>query len=197
MAPPGRWCFYSCGCTTRPASCSLERSSLKFITPDAHGEAVTVEDRVRLGLPAIELGPDAPASPARANPTPRTLPPAWRHHLMESALKYLEARGLLLSLEAKEAFVTSVGLVVLALTAVIVIFAAWLLLATAFVGWLTSFMGWNWVNAAAAAGVLHVILAIVIIGLTWWKFGRAAWFGATINELKEDRLWLRGQASKN
>lgn len=125
--------------------------------------------------------------------TPHVL---FRHRLTEPLLRYLEGRGLLLSLETKEALQKVVGMVVVAFVAVILIFAGWLLLATALVGWITVKLHWSWFAAAALTGGGHVLLAALLVGVTWMWFAKAVWFSETLNELKKDRAWLRGSTVK-
>lgn len=168
-----------------------------FITPDAHAEPVTPADRAEQGL----SGPKPPTIPVSVSesPPPKNVsrPPLFQHRLMEPLLRYLEGRGLLLSIETKEALTQVLSLVVIALVGVIAVFAGWLLLATALVGWLTGWLGWHWVTSAAAAGGAHVLLAALLGLLAWWKFGRSTWFQQTLLELRNDRQWLRGQTKKS
>jgi len=165
------------------------------IVPDEHGEPLKAHDRIEQGL---ALPQNVAAESGRGDTTRDgggMKPPLWKHRLLEPILKYVEARGMLASLEAKEALQKTVGILIVGFAAIIAIFAAWLLLATALVGWITSYFQWSWVAAAAAAGGLHVVFAAAFIGIVWWRYARAAWFQDTIQELKKDRLWLRGKTS--
>lgn len=161
-----------------------------FITPDSDAEPVTASDRSEQGLPAPKE--DRPA--VIYEPSQK---PLFRHRLIEPLLKYLEGRGLLVSVEAKEALQQAITFLIIASVMLITLFAGWLLLATALVGALTGWLGWNWVSAAAAAGGLHVVVAAALGLLGWLKFGRTTWFAETFKELKNDRLWLKGQATKS
>jgi membrane protein len=165
-----------------------------FIIPEDHAERVTTSDRSEQGvLPAIATASES-WSP---HEQPAGPPPVLRHRLIDPLLNYLEGRGLLLSLEAKEALQRAAGLVVTAALAVIAVFAGWLLLITSLVGVLTIVLDWNWIKAAAVAGGCHVLLAGALGFWAWWRFGKTIWFGETLNELKKDRVWLRGTTSQH
>jgi len=164
----------------------------RFIAPDFHAEPVTVGERAEQGLPsgpAVATGSSSPQTFEGRNPGVGA--PIGRHRLVQPLLKYLEGRGLLASLEAKEAFQNMVNILIAALASVIAVFASWLLLATALVGTLTYLLKWHWIGAAAATGGLHVVLAIVLCGITWKKYSGTTWFAETISELRKDRLLLR------
>lgn len=126
-------------------------------------------------------------------PAPSPEPPAFSPRLLGPLLKYLEARGVLLSIEAKEAVQQSLGLLIGAAVACVATFAAWLLLVTGVVGLLTELMGWTWIAAVGVTGGVHVLL---IAGIGFWMWRRLkvmSWFSHTMEELKHDRLWLRGK----
>jgi uncharacterized membrane protein YqjE len=119
----------------------------------------------------------------------------FSHRLFEPLLKYLEGRGLLLSIEAKEAVAQASWLLVLAAVCCVTLFVAWSMLATALVGALVTMLDWNWVKAVTVAGAVHLLLTAVGAALIWWKAARGGWFVETFNELKKDRLWLRGKTN--
>jgi membrane protein len=165
----------------------------RFIVPDAHGERITTGERAEQGLPPVPAAVPAPAPPREATfPGAEAGPPTWRHRIVQPLLKYLEGRGLLASIEAKEALQSVVAILLGGLASIIVIFAGWLLLATALVGMLTHVLKWGWIAAAATTGGLHVVLAACLCAVTWRKFSVTVWFQETIQQLREDRIWLRG-----
>ena len=123
--------------------------------------------------------------------------PAFSHRLMAPILKYLEGRGLLLSIEAREALQHVVALVIWLAVAVVAVFAGWLLLATALVGVLTSCLGWFWVKATAIAGAAHILIALTAGFVMWKRLTKARWFSDTLNEFKKDRIWLKSRTTKN
>ena len=149
-------------------------------------------------MPAFVSPPNpAPPIPVVVQDSTPPLPPPFRHRLTEPILKYLEGRGMLASLEAKEALGRITLLLLMAMVAGVLIFAGWLLLATALVGWITVKFHWHWFAAAAATGGAHVLLAAILVGFAWWRFSKTLWFYETLNELKKDRAWLKGSTAKN
>ena len=163
------------------------------IEPTANATRVTTEERAEQGLSAAT--PTASSSPL---PTPpRVNRPTRVHSLLAPILKYLQGRGLLISLEARQALQHVISLCIWLAIAVISIFAGWLLLATSLVGALTHWLDWSWLKAAAVAGGLHILVALVAGLLMWKRLTTARWFTHTINELKKDRAWLTTQTTKN
>lgn len=162
------------------------------IEPSAHAEPVTADARAQQGL-ETSSGATTQRAPHPHATAPYAATPPLPHKLMGPLLKYLEARGVLLSLEAKEALKQSLGLIIGAAVACVATFAAWLLLVTALVGFLTHYLDWSWVAIVAATGGLHVLL---ILGIGLWiimKLKRTTWFAHTVQELKHDRQWLQGK----
>ena len=154
------------------------------IEPTANATRVTKEE------------PTTP--PASSKPTPPVVHrPVLYHSLLASILKYLQGRGLLISLEAREALQHVISLCIWLAIAVVAIFAGWLLLATALVGALTLWLGWSWFTAAGVAGGVHLLVALTAGLLMWKRLTTARWFSHTINELKKDRAWLTTQTTKN
>lgn len=156
------------------------------IEPTANATRVTPEQRGTV--------------PDRSKPTPAPPVihrPARSHSLLAPILKYLQGRGLLISIEARQALQHVISLCIWLAIAVVSIFAGWLLLATTLVGALTHWLGWSWLKAAAVAGGLHILVALVAGLLMWKRLTTARWFTHTINELKKDRAWLTTQTTKN
>ena len=164
------------------------------IRPAANTEAVATSDREQEGLE--NTGPSPVAGRTSSSPPPDRVQPTegaspLPHKVMGPILKYLEARGVLLSLEAKDALRQSLGLIIGAAVACVAAFAAWLLLVTAVVGFLTKVLAWEWMTVVAATGGVHVLL-IGGIGLwIWRKLKGMTWFAHTVEELKHDRQWLQ------
>ena len=104
---------------------------------------------------------------------------------------------MLAGLEAKDALGRITFLLLMAMVAVVLIFAGWLLLATALVGWITFKFHWHWFAAAAATGGAHVLLAALLVAIAWWRFSKTVWFAETFNELRKDRAWLKGSTNGN
>lgn len=166
----------------------------RHVPPAAHAQPVTVDDRLQQGLSATTSANEDPQPPVSVTAPPSDHPlklPRTAHKILGPILKYLEGRGMLLSIEAKEALRQIIVLLILTVTCCVVIFAAWLLLATAVVGLLTKFIGWFWVTAVAVTGGIHVLIAAGLTLLIWRHLQKATWFSDTLNELKKDRLWLK------
>jgi membrane protein len=118
--------------------------------------------------------------------------PIFAHRLFEPILKYLEGRGVLISIEAKEALVQASGLLILAAVCCVTLFVAWTLLAIALVGLLMNHFDWHWLKAVSVTGAVHLLVTVGAGLLIWWRATHGAWFAETFNELKKDRIWLRG-----
>lgn len=165
----------------------------RVIAPAANAEQITTADRVRQGM--------APApQPVRgkADPLPeRDTRPSFFQRLMAPFLKYLEGRGTLLAIEAREALQQVIMLLVCLAVAVVAIFSGWLLLVTALVGWLTTYLGWSWVMAAGVTGGGHILAAAAVGLVIWMRLTRSSWFADTLKELKKDRTWLLTKTTKH
>ena len=129
---------------------------------------------------------------ARAHRQRERVNPVFSHRLFDPVLKYLEGRGMLLSIEAKEALGQSAAILILAAVACVTMFVAWSLLAIALVGVLTSYLEWFWVKAVAVTGGAHLLASVVVGLIIWRRVIKGAWFAETFKELRKDRLWLRG-----
>lgn len=164
--------------------------------PAANALRVTAEERAPQGS-MHAMFPDESDLPPAGHTMDSAPHPAFSHRLVVPILKYLEGRGLLLSIEAREALQHVIVLVIWLAVAVVAVFAGWLLLATALVGVLTSYLGWFWVKATAIAGAAHLLVAITAGLVMWQRLTRTRWFFDTLNELKKDRAWLQGPTTKN
>ena len=137
-----------------------------------------------------DIRPDASA----AEPLPQA---AFTHRLATPVLKYLEGRGLLLGIEAREAMQHVVTVTALLAIGAVAVFAGWLLLATSLVGVLTHYLEWSWVKATAIAGAAHILIAVIAALVTRNRLTTVRWFADSLNELKKDREWLKTQTTKN
>ena len=162
----------------------------RLLTPAAGSEWATADDRRREGMDhqAAPTEHTQAQVPAGAVPSGRSI----ASPLLAPALKYLEGRGLLLSVEAREAFRQALGLIVLLLVLAVSLFAGWLLLAGAFAEWLAEETKWSPTQAALATGGLHVLIAALAGLWMWRRITKARWFADSLNEFRKDRLWLRG-----
>lgn len=161
----------------------------RIVAPAAGSEWATAEDRQREGMDH-QGETKAHAMPQRGATT--AAPHSFATPLLVPVLKYLEGRGLLLSIEAREAFRQVLGLIVLLVVVIVALFAGWLLLAGALVEWLMHLTGWSRLQATLATGGLHVVVAAVTGLWMWRRITTARWFADSLNEFRKDRLWLRG-----
>lgn len=163
--------------------------------PAANAMRVSADERESQGFAPPVLPAHNETSPA-ADSMDHVERPARTHRMVVPFLKYLEGRGLLFSIEAREALQQVIGLVIWLAVAVLAILAGWLLLATALVGVLTSNLGWSWVRATGVAGVAHLLIALTAGYVMWRLLTKARWFSDTLNEIKKDRAWLRQKTTK-
>ena len=113
--------------------------------------------------------------------------------LSEPLLHYLEARGVLLSLEAQEALQFVVRLLIRGAAAAAAAFMGWVLLTAALLHVIMKVTGWHWATAATVLGAVHVILAIIFVLTMRSRLGKLRFFKETLNEFKKDRAWLASQ----
>jgi uncharacterized membrane protein YqjE len=116
---------------------------------------------------------------------------------MEPLLRYLEARGILLTIEAQEALQQVLRVLLFAGIAAAAAFMGWVLLTAALVHVLMAAGGWSWVKAVTVLGVAHVALAIACLFVVRQRVGGLQFFRETINEFKKDRQWLASQTHKH
>ena len=113
--------------------------------------------------------------------------------LSEPLLGYLEARGVLLTVEAHEAFAQVIRVLVFASIAGMTAFTGWLLLAAGIVSVLVSQSQWSWERAMAVVGAVHLFIAIVFAVAMRNRLAEIEWFSDTLREFKKDRAWLARQ----
>jgi uncharacterized membrane protein YqjE len=127
---------------------------------------------------------------------PESLPTRPRG-LTEPLLRYLEARGILLTIEAQEALQHVLQVLLFAGIAAAAAFMGWVLLTAALVHLLMAAAGWSWVRAVTVLGVAHVALAIAFVLAVRQRVGGLRFFSETLNEFKKDRAWLASQTHKH
>ena len=111
-------------------------------------------------------------------------------------LQYLEARGVLLSIEAREVFLQIVRVTVLAGITAFSAFTGWLLLNAALLSVLMDRFDWTWQKAACILGAGHFLLALLSFAVVRSRLTAVQWFADTLNEFKKDRAWLARQTQK-
>jgi len=117
--------------------------------------------------------------------------------LKSSLVRYLDARGVILSLEAQEAALHFGRAIALTLVATIAAFTGWFLLVAALVGALTHWLNCRWDTSALILGGMHVLVAVVLFFLIKNRLSSVRWFADTVNEFKKDREWLTRPTEKN
>ncbi len=117
--------------------------------------------------------------------------------LAESLAHYLEARGLLLSLEANEAFQQILRVTVFILIAGLAAFTGWLLLVGSLVGLMMARFHWSWPLATAVAGAGNLLVAMFLIKAAHHHLVASHWWADTLKEFKNDCIWLRQLTTKH
>lgn len=116
--------------------------------------------------------------------------------LSEPLLRYLEARGILLTLEAQEALAQTIRVLIYASIAGLSLFFFWLLLGALAVAALMSQAGLSWQHAVAALAAFHLVVGVIFLLAMRNRLASMRWFGDTFNEFKKDRAWLSRQTGK-
>ena len=118
---------------------------------------------------------------------------AGAHHfgaLGEALLRYVEARGVLLSVEGQEAVQHVLGVMLRGVLAAIFGFTGWLLLMVGVVSCLTVRTGWSWGQVTVAVGLGNLILAMLLAYAALRRVHATRWFEHTLSEFRKDRAWL-------
>ncbi len=105
-------------------------------------------------------------------------------------LKYLEARGVLLSIEGQEAVQQLLRILLRAVLAAIFGLGGWMMLMAGIVSYLALQQEWTWTRATVAGGMINLVLAAAFAFAAWRRLGSARWFEHTLNEFGKDRKWL-------
>lgn len=134
------------------------------------------------------------ASPSESAKVKQEAEPAG---LKSSLARYLDARGVLFSLEAQEA-ASHIGKIIIKIcVAFIAACTGWLILVTALVSVLAHLLKCHWHFSALIVGGSNVVLALILVFLIRHRLRTARWFADTLHELKRDREWLTRPTKKN
>lgn len=117
--------------------------------------------------------------------------------LSEPLLRYLEARGVLLTIEAQEALQQFMRLAILGGIAGLAAFMGWLLVTAALLSFIMDETGWHWVKAALVLGGSHLGIAIIFLLAMRNRLSGVRFFPDTLNEFKKDRAWLARPTRKS
>ena len=124
---------------------------------------------------------------------PPEIPRISARGLSEPLLRYLEARGVLLTIEAQEALQSVIRLLIFGAVAAAAAFMGWVLLTAALVHVIVNATDWHWAGAVTVLGGAHVMFAIVFLLIMRSRLGKLRFFKDTLNEFKRDRAWLASQ----
>ena len=110
--------------------------------------------------------------------------------LPAALLRYLEARGVLLSIEGQEAAQHLLHVVFRGVLAAIFAFTGWLLMMAGVVFYLAIRNGWSWARVTVALGLVNLVLGMVFAFAASRRISSTRWFEHTLSELGKDRAWL-------
>ena len=131
------------------------------------------------------------AEPAPLPPSETTASTADRvRSLIGVLLRYVAARGLLFQIEAREAGTHLAAIAVLLVLGLGALAGAWLLLVPAAVWYVAGQLHRPWEQVAAAAGGLHLFLALVFLLLLRGRLSRLKLFEESLNQFERDRSWV-------
>ncbi|MFZ4766029.1 MAG: phage holin family protein [Roseimicrobium sp.] len=128
-----------------------------------------------------------PAAPLEPRPSGSDSKPRG---LSEPLLRYLEARGILLTIEAQEAFGQIVGVLLLAGLGGAATLVGWLFFAACAASMMTTQWNWSWQGAASVLGALHLLAALAFFFAMKRRLTGLNWFTDTLQEFKKDSTWL-------
>jgi uncharacterized membrane protein YqjE len=110
--------------------------------------------------------------------------------LPASLLVYLEARGVLLTIEAREAFDHLVRSAAWGAVAAMLAFSGWLPLMAALIWLGTGWTGWQWWEVSLVAGGAHLVLAACVFLIVMRRLRGVRLFEHTVHQFRKDREWL-------
>jgi len=122
-------------------------------------------------------------------------PPAWRG-FSDASLRYVEARGKLLQIEAKESAQDLVVVLIRGVLACILALAGWFLTVPALLWLLSHSQGWPVPRTFIFAGLAHLLLALITLRTIKSRLSHATWFSDTLDQFKKDRAWISSQTKK-
>jgi len=132
------------------------------------------------------------AAPERTGPYSR-LPSG----LTATLLRYMEARGQLLSIEAQEALQQVVRVLILTAIGIIMTLTGWLLLSAGLAALIIETTGWSAIKSILVLAGAELLLAAVLFLAALLRLRSARWFSDTLNEFQKDRSWLAQEANKS
>jgi uncharacterized membrane protein YqjE len=125
------------------------------------------------------------------------LEPSRMKALLAALARYVEARGRLLQLEAREAGGQLTALLLLAIAGGGCLFAGWLVALPALVWWLAGAFDRPWPQVALVLAVVHLAFGLVALAALRRRLRRLAVLEETFRQFDKDRAWLRGDTPES
>ncbi len=131
------------------------------------------------------------AEPA-PSPQAATTAPSVDHvrGLVNVLLRYVGARGKLFQIEFQEAGSKLVGILIAIVVGLGALAGAWLLLMPAAVWFIADWLHKPWAYVAAAAGGLHLLVALAALLWVRARLGGLKLFEESLNQFERDRSWV-------
>lgn len=120
------------------------------------------------------------------------LEPSRTKALLAALARYVEARGRLLQIEAREAGGQLAALLLLALAGGGCLFAGWLVALPALVWWLAATFDRPWPQVALVLATAHLAIGLLTLAALRRRLRRLAVLEETFRQFDKDRAWLRG-----
>jgi uncharacterized membrane protein YqjE len=117
--------------------------------------------------------------------------------LLQALALYIEARGRLVQIEAREAAAGSIGALVFAVLMLGAVLFAWLLALPALIWLLAKSQGWPWAYVALWTALGHLLLAFVFFIALRARIGKLKAFEETVNQFKRDSEWFKNTADSD
>lgn len=125
------------------------------------------------------------------------LEPSRMKALLAALARYVEARGRLLQLEAREIGGQLTALLLLAFAAAGCLFAGWLVALPALVWWLAAALDRPWPQMALALAAAHLAVGLMALAVLRRRLRRLAVLEETFRQFDKDRAWLRGDTPES
>ncbi len=130
------------------------------------------------------------------DPAPQEPPSPIIRGLSEPLLRYFEARGVLLTIEAQEALQHVLRVAIFGGIAALAAFMGWVLLTAALISFIMDETGWHWVKAVTLLGLAHIIMAVIFAVAMRNRLSGVRFFRETLSEFRKDRAWLANPTHK-
>lgn len=116
--------------------------------------------------------------------------------LVNVLLRYVGARGKLFQIEFQEAGSKLVGIVIAIVIGLGALAGAWLLLMPALVWFIADWLHKPWAYVAAAAGGLHLLVAVIFFLTVRARLRGLKLFEESLNQFERDRSWVTSKETQ-